>query len=495
MDAEKKKRQQGGARLQESGRAVQEKPAHQTSSRTKRPRRPKPRRTRKQKLLLALYITVTVIAALIVALFIAWSILSAPPDVESLSTRKPQITTTVDEDGEEVVIEIPGLSANRKEQFYTFLVTGISGGNTDTMMLGAYDVPNQQLHVMSLPRDTYVKWKGSTVLLNSIFSRAGGEAAGIQALEEAVGELTGVTPDFYVMLEWEAVGELVQAIGGVWFDVPFDMYCNDLSQGFKIDLKAGYQLLDGDKAMQLVRYRINSVGDTGRIDYSYGYVDGDLGRIETQQEFLKAVIAKCLQPEVLLSNLTEYIRIFQENVQTDLTVSNLAYFARSAVGGLNMDDVEFMTLPYKSAGDGHLLPSASEIVKQINEGFNPYEEDIQLSELNVVTTPPVSSSSVKEEPSKEEPVSSDDPDPDGTEDPTASGEPGSSDTTDDPVTTGGPQPSDTTGGPLTGDDPANSGTTDDPEPSETTNEPAELPSVSDNSDQIDIPPPPVDTAE
>ncbi len=383
MDPENRKKKRGGARLEKTSSSAGKEPSV---------KKPKPQRTRKQKILRALYITITVIAALIVGLFIAWTLFSAAPDTGQFdSTRKPQTTTIVDENGEEIEVEIPGLSADRKEQFYTFLVAGISGGNTDTLLLGAYDVPNQKLSVMSIPRDTYVKWNGNTVLINSIYSRGGGEDGGIQALETVVGELTGVVPDYYVLVEWEAVGELVDAIGGVWFEVPFDMYCNDLSQGFKIDLKAGYQLLDGDKAMQLLRYRINSVGDTGKIDYSYGYSNGDLGRIETQQAFLKVALEKCLQPDVLLPKLTEYIRIFQENVETDLTVSNMAYFAKSAVSGLDMDNVEFTTLPYKAAGQ-HLLPDAEEIVAVINASFNPYEEDIQLSELNVATSAPTSTS-------------------------------------------------------------------------------------------------------
>ena len=79
------------------------------------------------------------------------------------------------------------------------------------------------------------------------------------------------------------MGELVDAIGGVYFDVPRRMYYNDLSQHFKIDLQPGYQLLDGNGAMGVLRWRHNS-DDSGHILNS-GYAMGDLGRIETQQPF------------------------------------------------------------------------------------------------------------------------------------------------------------------------------------------------------------------
>lgn len=379
MNPEEKKNHRGGSRLQKP-----EKP--------QREKKPRPQRTRQQKALRILYIVLTVIAALIVAGFVIFNFISAPPDVAE-PTPTPRTTTYIDDEGNEVEEEIPGLAANRKDQFYTFLITGISGGNTDTMLLAAYDVPNQTLNVMSLPRDTYVKYNGRTVMINSVYSRGGGKDGGVEALKGAVATLTGVTPDFYVLVEWEAVGRLVDAIGGVYFDVPFDMYYNDLSQDFKIDLKKGYQLLDGEGAMGVLRWRHNSIGDTGAIDNHYGYAMGDLGRIETQQAFLKEVVKKCLQPEVLLPNLMEYINIFQENVTTDLTVGNLAYFGKSAIGKLDMDSVEFVTLPNKSAGDQHLLPVGSQIVEMVNDGFNPYEEEITLSDLDLATRAPGSSSS------------------------------------------------------------------------------------------------------
>ena len=183
MNPEEKKNHRGGSRLQKP-----EKP--------QREKKPRPQRTRQQKALRILYIVLTVIAALIVAGFVIFNFISAPPEV-SAPTPTPRTTTYIDDEGNEVEEEIPGLAANRKEQFYTFLLVGqdtFGGGNTDTMMLVAYDVPNQTLNVMSLPRDTYVRYNGRRVLLNSVYNRAGAGDSGMEALKEEVGELTGVTP-------------------------------------------------------------------------------------------------------------------------------------------------------------------------------------------------------------------------------------------------------------------------------------------------------------
>lgn len=383
MNPEHRKNTQGGARLEKKTNAP----------RRRREKQPKPRLTRKQKTLRIIFIVLTVIAAIIVVGTAGFFLMTAPPEV----TPKPQTTTVIDENGNEIEVEIPGLAANRKDQFYTFLVVGQDtggGGNTDTLMLAAYDVPNQTLNVMSIPRDTYVNYNGRKVLVNSVYNRAGAGEDGIKALKKEIGELTGVTPDFHVIIQWEAVGELVDAIDGVYFDVPYDMNYEDPDQDLYIHLNAGMQELDGSEAMQLLRWRKNNKIVNGHLVIYGGYPDADLGRIKTQQAFLTAVIEKCLQPTVLLPNLMEYVTIFQKNVVTDLSIPEMAYFGKSAASGLDMSQVEFVTMPYKDAGDGaHLLPVGEEIMELVNDGFNPYDEDITLKDLDLVTSNSSSSSS------------------------------------------------------------------------------------------------------
>lgn len=375
MNPEHRKNTQGGARLEKKTSAP----------RRRREKRPKPRLTRKQKILRIVFIVLTVIAAIIVVGTAGFFLMTAPPEV----TPKPQTTTVVDENGNEIEVEIPGLAANRKDQFYTFLIVGQDtggGGNTDTMMLAAYDVPNQTLNVMSIPRDTFVYYDGDRRLINAVYNWAGGGEKGIEALKEEVGELTGVVPDFHIIIQWDAVGELVDAIGGVYFDVPRDMNYDDPTQDLHIHLSKGYQLLNGEQAMGVVRYRHDNKKWVNGKYVLPGYPDGDLGRIKTQQAFMTAVIEKCLQPTVLLPNLMEYINIFQQNVVTNLSIPEMAYFGKSAISGLDMEQVEFITLPNKSAGDGaHVLPIGEEIVEVVNDGFNPYDEEITLKDLDLVT--------------------------------------------------------------------------------------------------------------
>ena len=196
----------------------------------------------------------------------------------------------------------------------------------------------------------------------------------------------GFQPDYTVVVEWEAVGEMVDAIGGVWFDVPYDMRYWDPYQDLEIVVDKGYQLLDGDSAMGVIRWRQNSDGTK--------YPDGDLGRIKTQQAFLKAVVKQMLQVKNVVK-LFEFAEIFEKNVTTELSVQNIFWFAKGAVlGGLSVDSVEFVTMPNKATScwsrlvknmQSYVVPRPTELLQLVNEKLSPYTKIFTLSDLDIMS--------------------------------------------------------------------------------------------------------------
>ena len=385
MDSEHRKNTQGGARLEKKPKA----------HRSEKNRHPWSQLTRQQKALRILWIVLTVIAALIIVVAVAYKLLVVKPVT-------PNVTPPPVESGEEEYDfgDGPRLYGDRKEDFYTFMLVGRDtggGGNTDTIMIVAYDVPNQQLNLMSIPRDTMVNVPWDIKRINSVYNYAPYyDKDGIDFLREELSYLIGFQPDYTVVVEWEAVGELVDAIDGVWFDVPLDMDYEDPTQEVWIHLDAGYQELDGDKAMQLLRYRQNNKMVNGENVMYGGYPNGDLGRVQTQQDFLKAVIEKCLS-SISISNIPSMVGIFMDNVETSggLTMNNLAWFAQQAiVGGLSMDNVNFMSLPNQGVKaysrtygntQSYVTPIPDELLETVNTYFNPYLEDIQLEELDLMS--------------------------------------------------------------------------------------------------------------
>ena len=344
---------------------------------------------KRQKLLRGLYVAVTIVAALIVAGFIVQALFIERPTLSTQTDRRENNKTTDQLEDDDSGLN--ALSAERKENVWTFLVVGLDtggGGNTDTMMLVTYDIPNQQLNVMSLPRDTIINESWKIPKLNAVYNYAVlYDRDGMEFLAEHVADIVGFYPDFTITLEWEAVGKLVDAIGGVYFDVPINMNYDDPTQDLHIHVNKGYQYVDGDKAMQIIRYRLGNNGG--------GYVGGDLERIQTQQAFLKVVIEACLQFQNV-TKINELSKIFTENVETALTVNNLAWFGKEAIiGGLTMDNVNLLTMPNSlySYGGSYVIPTVDELLEMVNEYFNPYKEDIQASELNLFKGGSKSSSS------------------------------------------------------------------------------------------------------
>lgn len=379
MNPEEKKNSHGGARL-----VKQQKPPKQ--------KKPKPNRTPKEKALRIAFIVLTVIAALIVIVFVAYKLLVVKPEIPNVVDPNTEASPGMEMSG-------PKLSGDRKEEFYTFLVAGRDtggGGNTDTIMVMSYDIPNQQLNVLNIPRDTMVNVPWDVKKVNSIYNWAANyDKDGIDYLKEEISYLIGFQPDFTVVVEWEAVGELVDAIGPVWFDVPYDMNYDDGTQDLYIHLEAGPQEIDGDEAMQLLRWRKNNKIENGKLVVYGGYPNGDLGRIQTQQDFLKAVIETCLN-NLTVDKIPALAQVFFNNVDTrgTLTVNNIAWFAQEAIlGGLSMDNVNFMTLPCEGAWvysrtvgnkQSYVTPIPDETLEMVNTYFNPYLEDIELNELDLM---------------------------------------------------------------------------------------------------------------
>ena len=125
-----------------------------------------------------------------------------------------------------------------------------------------------------------------------------------------------------MVVEWDAVGEIVDAMGGVYFDVPRNMNYDDPTQNLHIHQEKGYRLLTGDDAMQVIRYRHDN-----RVNgKTLGYPDGDLGRIKTQQAFLKAVIEQFLKVQNV-TKINQFVKVFQNNVETDMSFTNILWFA------------------------------------------------------------------------------------------------------------------------------------------------------------------------
>jgi LCP family protein required for cell wall assembly len=221
------------------------------------------------------------------------------------------------------------------------LLLGINHGLTDTIMLGSYDMENQKVDVISVPRDTYFERpeakQPAQRKIKAIYYK-GGAAGTAEAVSKV---LMGMPIHYYAVVKYEGVSKVVDSIGGVPVNIPIKMDYDDAYDKPKplhIHFEKGEQVLMGEDAVKFLRFRKNNES-TGRI----GYPEGDIGRVKAQQDFMKAALKKCLGP-----NLPKVVETIMETVETDLKIGVAGKLALNAVK-LNTENIT----TYLTPGEAH----------------------------------------------------------------------------------------------------------------------------------------------
>ena len=227
------------------------------------------------------------------------------------------------------------VSSEAKDQLLNIALLGTDGDGfrTDVNIVASLNLTTKEVHLISVPRDTrvvmtddmiaYLEKNDRTIpQANGVYGQCkltevhayAGEGNRSTFTVAMLEEILGIDIDYYVKVDLDAFKDIVDAVGGVEFDVQERLYYSDPAQGLYIDLYPGPQVLDGEKAEMLVRFR-------------EGYAQKDLKRIEVQQEFLKAFIAQVCSSDKIMSNLDSYIKIFMEKVESDMPVATALKYA------------------------------------------------------------------------------------------------------------------------------------------------------------------------
>ena len=343
---------------------------------------------RGKKVLLIVGIVLAVIAAA-VAIYAIWERPPAIPDTPGPSAPPPTSTVrpsakpgdptpSLPPDDDPVEDYTNALVTDRAPGTYTALLVGrdYASNSTDTIIVVRMDTKAHTIDFVSLPRDTLINisWSGSPKKLNSVYpGYINSGKNGIDGLKEHVKNLLGFDVDCYVVVSIQAVERAVDTIGGVWFDVPTDMHYWDPTQNLTINIDAGYQLLNGEDAVKVCRFR-----DT--------YAGGDIERIGVQQDFLRALASQILTLGNI-PNLPTLIDILVENVETDLTAANIAWFARQFLA-CGMDGISFQTMPWSNGclinGVSFVSVGLNDWLAMINERLNPYVEPVTAANVNIL---------------------------------------------------------------------------------------------------------------
>lgn len=238
-------------------------------------------------------------------------------------------------------------------------------GLSDVMLLLRFDPETGRIAAISIPRDTRVEMDGYGVIKLNAANINGGPAASARLISQL---LDGVQIDRYVRVNVGGVQKLVDALGGVTVNVPKDMKYKDDSQHLYINLKKGKQHLDGDKTLQLLRFRHDE--------------NGDIGRIERQQMVMRALMEQTLNP-LTLARFPQILSVVQSHLDTNLSVEELFALAGYTVK-TGRSNVQMVTMPGYASSDGrrevsYWLPDYRGIDEMMAKYFDHGEQATQTS--------------------------------------------------------------------------------------------------------------------
>ena len=304
-----------------------------------------------------------VLAILVGCAYAYWMITTKAPTKASQSAASPK-PTDLNADQSEAV-------ASASDRYYTLLIVGkdVAGLNTDTMMLCRYDSLEHKMNICSLPRDTLVNIKSSVKKLNNVYAA---NDANIDALMDGVKDVTGFRPDNYVLIDTKVFVQVIDAMGGVDFDVPVNMNYEDFVQDLYIHINKGYQHLDGTQTMQVFRFR-------------HTYANGDLGRIDVQHDLIKACAGQWLQ----LGNWNKLLpaaKIILDNADTNLSYGNMQWYAKEFMK-MSIEDISFMTLPNTGCmirNLSYVSINVDDWITMVNTYLNPTDTPITKEDCNIL---------------------------------------------------------------------------------------------------------------
>lgn len=281
----------------------------------------------------------------------------------AMQVRPPRFTgdmLILDNEGNPLVVS----GANRKPNFFTLLAVGRDDGAlTDSIALFVFDIDSEQIHMVSVPRDTMVAHS-----VNKI--NASHALGGMDRLKRDVSDIFGFRPDRYVLIEIDGFEEIIDVLGGVEVDVPHNMRYRDPFQNLVIDIPAGRQRLNGQQAGHFARYRS-------------GFADADLGRVRSQQHLLTELFRQSLTPANLF-RIRPLVTAVSQNMQTDLTIGEMVWLVNQG-RQIGPDNFTTQTLPVTERmynGISFVFVNRTQTLELINTKLNPFTIPITNIDLN-----------------------------------------------------------------------------------------------------------------
>lgn len=249
----------------------------------------------------------------------------------------------------EVVMNVmPSRSAPR-----TVLVLGTDATpgtkRTDTMIVFHIDPDSGKIGMLSIPRDSRVEIPDHGLdKINHAFAYGGADLS-----VQTVSRLLNIPIDNYIHVDLDAVGKIIDSIGGVDIEVPKNMHYTDRAGGLYINFKKGLQHMTGADAMGYLRFRHD--------------LTGDIGRVERQQAFVKAVMTKVMTAGNIVRSpvlIAELLKCVDTNLSTGEVLSLAMKFSSASKNGQVISGMVH-GVPESIGGVSYWIPDPGQINRMV----------------------------------------------------------------------------------------------------------------------------------
>lgn len=250
----------------------------------------------------------------------------------------------------------------RFDGYTNVLIMGLDEGageeeriNADTILVLSFSNETGRSRIISIPRNTWVETGNGSGRIGNMY-----QSGGANYMVRQVSKLLGISIHQYVLIDMKTFADLINVLGGIDIYVEEEMNYEDEESGLSIHLQQGYQHLNGENAQKYLRYK--------------GEKLGDVGRVQRQQKFIKALYEKVLQLETI-PKLPAIAEIFQHRMETSAELFDSAHLA-NVLRKLNSEAPTTTMLPGVEDENGLWQPNYAQIDEKMSEMFPDmkYEE-------------------------------------------------------------------------------------------------------------------------
>ena len=253
-------------------------------------------------------------------------------------------------------------TADPKFDGYTnILILGVDDSirqEADTILVLSFSNDTGKSRIISIPRDTWITMQGNSGRIGTIYGWGG-----VNRMVKEVSRLLGISIHQYIIIDMATFAELIDVLGGLDIYVEENMDYDDEAAGLSIHIGQGYQHLSGEEVQKYLRYR--------------GEKLGDVGRVQRQQKFIKALYAKVLQLDTI-PKLPAIADIFRNKMETSAEIFDSAHLA-NVLRRMSSDPPTTLMLPGSENLDGAWVPNVAELEARMSELF-PLQDMIEHSD-------------------------------------------------------------------------------------------------------------------